>query len=74
MTDIKKISTHSIRRLIADTEKTLGELESELERRESQAQQIQIDHLEEHMRGAELSLNTIKEFLAVLLAEYRSKG
>ncbi|EMI56230.1 hypothetical protein [Rhodopirellula sallentina] len=73
MTDIKKISTERIRCLIADTESTLRELEAELQRRETEAQDVEIDHLEEHMRGAELSLNSIKEFLTFLLGEYRSK-
>ncbi|EMI44983.1 MULTISPECIES: hypothetical protein [Pirellulaceae] len=74
MTDIEKISNESIRDLIADTESTLGELKAELMRREIAAQDMEIEHLEEHMRGAKLSLNTIKDFLAYLLVESRSKN
>lgn len=74
MTDIEKISNESIRDLIADTESTLGELKAELMRREIAAQDMEIEHLEEHMRGAKLSLNTIKDFLTYLLVESRSKN
>ncbi|MHA3914493.1 hypothetical protein [Halovulum sp. GXIMD14793] len=69
---LKSITTESLRALIDDTEGTLSELRDELERREEQQQHAEIDQLETHMRDAESSLQTIKDFIAYLIADLRS--
>lgn len=68
---LKSITTESLRALIDDTEGTLSELRNELERREEQQQHSEIDQLETHMRDAESSLQTIKDFIAYLIADLR---
>ncbi len=73
MTDFNVLSTERLRALIADTEGTLKKLTEELERREFLAQENEIEHLEEHMKGAELSLSTIKKFLAYLLTDLQGR-
>lgn len=73
MTDLEDYSLERLRKMIAETEETLAELKTELERRQLEAQEHEIEHLEEHMKKAALSLDTIREFLKLLLDEYRAK-
>jgi hypothetical protein len=73
MTDVNVLSTERLRALIVDTESTLKELTVELERREFLQQANEIEHLEEHMIGAELSLNTIRRFLSYLVNDLKVK-
>lgn len=73
MTNFNVLSTERLRALITDTEDTLKKLTEELERREFLAQENEIEHLEEHMKGAELSLNTIKKFLAFIITDLQGR-
>lgn len=72
MADLERLSLSDIRQMITATEQTLAELKEELVRREAEAQDYEIEHLELHMKNAELSLKTIREFLAFLLEERRA--
>lgn len=71
--NLQRLPLNEIRQLIADTEQALAELKAELVRRETEAQDYEIEHLENHMKNAEISLNTIRDFLAFIMAEHRSK-
>jgi hypothetical protein len=73
MNNINVLSTERLRALITDTESTLKQLTVELERREFLKQENEIDHLEEHMKGAELSLDTIRQFLAYLINDLKDR-
>ena len=73
MEEFESYSDKSIRRIIAETESTLGELKAELKRREESAQRVQIQNLEEHMKEAEFSLKGIKNFISFLIRECRSQ-
>tara|TARA_R110002072_G_scaffold1013_7_gene8403 strand:- start:538 stop:762 length:225 start_codon:yes stop_codon:yes gene_type:complete len=71
MSGFQHYSTQTIRNLIEDTESTLEQLKAEMQRREEAEQEIQIEDLENHMKSAEFSLRSIREFLAFLVEEYR---
>ncbi|MCO8120328.1 hypothetical protein NHH03_01170 [Stieleria sp. TO1_6] len=73
MSELQRLSLEKIRHLVAETEGTLGELKSELGRREAAAQDAELDHLEEHFKNAELSLGSIRDFISYLVEQYRSK-
>lgn len=73
MSELPRMSMKGLRKLIAETETTLQELNSELQRREEAAQETEIEHLEDHMKHAELSLNSIRGFLAILIEENRAR-
>lgn len=72
-TNLKVITTENLRELIAETQQTLDELTAELERREDVAQHHEIANLENHMKSAQLSLKTIRDFLAYLVDDMRSQ-
>lgn len=74
MNQLKHIPEEKLRRLIDETETTLGELRSEIDRRDEAAQHREIDRLEEHMKNAELSLETIRDFFRHLVEEMRGKS
>ncbi|MCF2948527.1 hypothetical protein L0668_10450 [Paraglaciecola aquimarina] len=69
MPNVNQLSTERLRALITDTESTLKRLLIELENRQFIEQENQIQHLEEHIKGAELSLSTIRDFLALVIAQ-----
>lgn len=70
---IDDLPTSKLRALIRETELTLTALKAELESREDEKRHEEIDHLDEHLEAAELSLQSIKDFFAHLVAEYRTK-
>ncbi len=74
MTDsqLKSITNENLRALIGETESTLSDLRAELERREEQAQEREIANLDNHMKSAELSLKTIRDFIAYLVDDLKS--
>ena len=72
-TALKTITNDSLKALINQTELTLSELKQELERREEQDQHNQIANLEGHMKSAELSLKSIRDFIAYLLDDVKSR-
>ena len=67
MTNFNILTTDRLCKLIRETEETLIELKTELERREQLNQDQEIEHLERHMKNAELSLTTIQDFLNFLM-------
>jgi len=71
--NIHALSTQNLRQLIDETERSLGELNAELDRREQVAQAREIENLETHMKSAELSLQTIRDFVAELVADLRGR-
>ncbi|MFG0264830.1 MAG: hypothetical protein ACF8AM_06705 [Rhodopirellula sp. JB055] len=73
MTDFQNYSTHTIRNLIEDTETTLGQLKAELQRREEAKQKLEIKNLETHLKSAEFSLRSIREFFALLVDDHRNE-
>lgn len=73
MTNIKVMTNERLHKLIADTQETLTKLKEEVERREEAQQNREIDNLDVHLETAELSLEKIKSFIAMLLRE-RKKG
>ncbi len=74
MSDIQMMTTQRLRALIAETETALSELKVELERREKVAQEHEIERLEDHMKNAELSLQSIKNFINYLLNSGENKS
>jgi hypothetical protein len=72
MNNLNILTTDRLRKLIRETEETLVELKTELERREELNQNQEIEHLERHMKSAELSLTTIRNFLNFLMDDMRS--
>jgi hypothetical protein len=73
MTDFHILTTERLRKLVAETEATLAELKDELERRETLNQTQEIAHLENHMKSAELSLTTIRDFISFLVNDMRNE-
>ena len=67
MNNLNILTTDRLRKLIRETEETLIELKTELERREQLNQDQEIENLERHMKSAELSLTTIRNFLKFLM-------
>lgn len=68
---LKSLPLNALRTLVADTEETLNEIKEEIERRENAAQEREIEHLDVHMKNAELSLETIRNFFRFLREELR---
>lgn len=73
MADLKLIKTSTLRDLVEETEHRLDELREELERREDTERHHEIDRLDEHMKHAELSLTSIRDFISEMLADMRNK-
>lgn len=72
MANLKTLTNASLHALIDETESTLRDLRAELERREEAAQDREIANLDNHMKSAELSLKTIREFIAYLVEDLKS--
>lgn len=72
MADLKSIRTENLRALVDETEQTLEVLRDELERREEQDQHGEIEKLDVHMKNAELSLQSIRDFISKMLDEMRT--
>ncbi|MEL6998377.1 MAG: hypothetical protein AAFP68_08945 [Pseudomonadota bacterium] len=69
--DLKDVRTENLRKLVDETEATLAELHTELDRREEAEQHREIDRLDQHMKSAELSLTSIRDFFDEILNELR---
>jgi len=69
MQKIKSMTEESLRKLVDETEATLASLKAELERRDEAAQEREIANLDNHMKSAELSLKSIRDFLAYIKEE-----
>lgn len=73
-TNLKEIRTEKLRKLVDETEAALADLHAELDRREEADQHREIDRLDEHMKSAELSLTSIRDFFAEMLKELKSRN
>lgn len=69
MSDLQVLTTERLNKLIEETQQTLNELKNEVERREQQKKEHAIMDLDNHMKSAELSLTTIRNFIKYLLDE-----
>ena len=67
MTNFKVMTTERLRALLDDTQVTLNELRTELDRREQLEQHQEIEIIDQHIESAETSLVSIKEFFRYLL-------
>ena len=67
MTNFKVMTTERLRALLDDTQVTLNELRTELDRREQLEQHQEIEIIDQHIESAENSLVSIKEFFRYLL-------
>lgn len=74
MTEYATMTKANLQRLVAETEETLVEIKAEIERRENEAQEEELQHLDVHFKNAELSLQTIRNFFAYLRDEMKSKS
>ena len=72
-TDFRVLTTDKLREIVAQTRTTLSELEAELERRDELRQHHEIANLDTHMRSAELSLTTLRNFIAYLAEDLKSR-
>ena len=73
MKNIQTLTTERLRTLVTETESTLISLKEELDRREELAQEHEVANLEHHMQSAELSLRSIRDFLAFLSNDMKKK-
>ncbi|MFV0474988.1 MAG: hypothetical protein ACK5MQ_12415 [Pikeienuella sp.] len=71
MSDLTYVPREKLVGLINETENTLAELKSELDRREEAGQLREIDRLDEHMESAVISLETIRDFCRTVIEELR---
>ena len=70
---IKVLTNARLNKLIEETQETLNELKDEVGRREQVQQEHEIMHLDNHMKSAELSLTTIRNFINYLLEDSKKK-
>ena len=70
---IKVLTNARLNKLIEETQETLNELKEEVGRREKVQQEHEIMHLDNHMKSAELSLTTIRNFINYLLEDSKKK-
>jgi len=70
---IKVLTNERLNKLIEETQETLNELKEEVGRRQQVQQEQEIMHLENHMKSAELSLTTIRNFISYLLEDSKKK-
>lgn len=73
MNTIQTLTNDRLQKLIDETQHTLNELKQEVTRRKELEQEHQIMDLENHMKSAELSLTTIKNFIDFLVKDSKSK-
>ena len=70
---VKVLTNDRLNKLIEETQETLNELKEEVGRRERVQQEHEIKDLDNHMKSAELSLTTIRNFMNYLLEGSRQK-
>jgi len=70
---IKVLTNERLNKLIEETQETLNELKEEVGRRQQVQQEHEIMHLDSHMKSAELSLTTIRNFISYLLEDSKKK-
>ena len=70
---LKVLTNERLNKLIEETQETLNELKEEVGRRQQVQQEHEIMHLDNHMKSAELSLTTIRNFISYLLENSKKK-
>jgi hypothetical protein len=73
MDNLKVLTTERLNNLIEETQNTLNELKQEMGRREVAQKEHQIMDLDNHMKSAELSLASIRNFIHYLLEESKKR-
>lgn len=68
---LKTMTMDGLKTLVQDTEETLADIKEEIKRRENASQEGELAHLDVHMKNAELSLETIRNFFRYLREEMR---
>lgn len=71
--NFQTLTTERLRKLVVESEQTLVDLKAELDVREQISQSQEVANLEHHMQSAELSLKTIRDFLAFLSHDLRNR-
>ena len=66
MSNLQVLTNERLNRLIEETQETLNQLKQEVDRREQVQQEHEILDLDNHMKSAELSLATIRNFINYL--------
>ena len=73
MSDLQILTTQRLEKLIDETQLTLNELKDEVQRRNTLKKETAISELDNHMKSAELSLMSIKNFIGYLVNESKKK-
>ena len=66
MSNLQVLTNERLGKLISETQETLEQLKSEVERREQVVQEHEVMDLDNHFKSAELSLATIRNFIDYL--------
>ena len=69
MSDIQVLTNERLSKLINETQETLDQLKEEVTRREHVQQEHEVMHLDNHIKSAELSLTTIRNFINYLMLD-----
>jgi len=69
MNNLNVLTSDRLSKLIDETQATLNELKAEVERRQKVQQEHEILNLENHMKSAELSLASIRNFIKYLIQD-----
>ena len=72
-TNVKTMNATRLRELIDETEETLKALQTELDKREQAEQNREIERLDVHFKNAEFSLQTIKDYVALVIEDLKKK-
>ena len=67
------MTNERLNKLIEETQETLNELKEEVSRRQQVEQEHEIMSLENHMKSAELSLTSIRNFISYLVEGSKQK-
>ena len=71
--DLSQLSKSKLKKLIADTQSALEELNEELERRELDNQHEEVENLEEHFKDVEHYLANILSFFKLAIQDIKKK-
>lgn len=68
---LEATSTAELERMLGETEDYVKEVREELERRRTQAQHLEIENLDQHLREAQGKWSDLKRFFDIVLRELR---
>jgi len=74
MDNLNVLTNERLSKLINETQETLDELKQEVARREYVQQEHEVLDLDSHMKSAELSLTTIRNFIDYVLKDSKRKS